>query len=276
MIDINEFAAAVFTPSSRHEKATGDADALLLLFGDRKIALCRSGDSWRLPQLKDYPHWGETALFCGHLDGHSCYAASVAAIEPELEFCELREMLRLLAPGPVAAVSRGAGLLNWLKSRRYCGECGQAMEFSDLDMSRVCPACKAVAYPVIAPAIIVAVTRGDRLLLASNRNFRPGLYSLVAGFVECGEALEDTVRREVREEVGIEVGNIRYFGSQSWPFPASLMVGFIAEYAGGELHPDGEEIIAADWFSAERLPDLPTPGTISRRIIDTVLAGMGH
>lgn len=275
MIDLNELAAAVFMPSSRHEKAGGDADGLLLLLGDRKIALCRRGDGWLLPQLRDYPHLTEAALFCGRLDDRSCYAASVAAVDSALEFCELREVLRQLAPGQVAAVSRGAGLLNWLKSRRYCGECGQAMEFSALDMSRLCPACKAVAYPVIAPAIIVAVTRENRLLLASNRNFRPGLYSLVAGFVECGEALEDTVRREVREEVGIEIGNIRYFGSQSWPFPASLMVGFIAEYAGGELRPDGEEIVAADWFTADRLPDLPTPGTISRQIIDTVLAGMG-
>ena len=133
----------------------------------------------------------------------------------------------------------------------------------------ICPSCGLAAYPRIAPAIIVLVRRGDRALLARNAKYPVPIYSTLAGFVDIGESLEETLAREVREEVGIEVTNIRYFGSQPWPLPHSLMIGFTAEWAGGEIRVDGEEITDAQWFAADDLPSLlPSHISIARRLID--------
>ena len=131
-----------------------------------------------------------------------------------------------------------------------------------------CPACGLLAYPRLSPAIMVLVRDGERLLLARSPRFKPGVYSALAGFVEPGETLEQCAVREVREEVGIEIANLRYFASQPWPFPNSLMIAFFADYAGGDLRLDPTEIEAAEWFTPDRLPLLPEPISISRRLID--------
>jgi NAD+ diphosphatase len=128
-------------------------------------------------------------------------------------------------------------------------------------------------YPRVSPAVIVRVRRGDAVLLARSPGFPPGLHSVLAGFVEPGESIEETVRREVREEVGIEVDNLRYFGSQSWPFPNSLMIAFTADYAGGELTPEPGEIEVAGWFAPHDLPTLPPRVSIARRMIDHFVRG---
>ena len=137
----------------------------------------------------------------------------------------------------------------------------------------VCDGCHTMVFPRLSPAVIVLVRRGGRILLARNHRFPPRRYSIIAGFVEAGETLEETVTREVREEVGLRVDNLRYFGSQSWPFPHSLMVGFTADWAGGEIHLDGQELEDAGWYGPEALPDLPDGMSISRRLIDSFLAG---
>ena len=131
-----------------------------------------------------------------------------------------------------------------------------------------CPACGLLAYPRLSPAIMVLVRDGERLLLARSPRFKPGVYSALAGFVEPGETLEQCAVREVREEVGIEIANLRYFASQPWPFPNSLMIAFFADYAGGDLRLDPVEIEAAEWFTPDNLPILPEPISISRRLID--------
>lgn len=131
-----------------------------------------------------------------------------------------------------------------------------------------CPACGLLAYPRLAPAVMVLIRRGDELLLARGPHFSPGVFSALAGFVEPGETLEQCAVREVREEVGIEIANLRYFDSQPWPFPHSLMVAFFADYAGGTLDPDPAEIEAAAWFSRAALPLLPDPISIARQLID--------
>ena len=136
------------------------------------------------------------------------------------------------------------------------------------DISRICPECGNAFYPVLAPAVIVAVQREDKLLLAHNARFKENLYGLVAGFVEAGENLETAVEREVREEVGISIGNISYYSSQVWPFPNSLMVGFFADYIDGEIAVDGREITDADWFSVDEFPTIPRHGSIARKLID--------
>jgi NAD+ diphosphatase len=131
-----------------------------------------------------------------------------------------------------------------------------------------CPACGLTAYPRLTPAVIVRVSRGDELLLAQGVRFPGAFYSVLAGFVEPGESLEDTIHREILEEVGVEVTDLRYFGSQPWPFPHSLMIGFTAEYAGGQLRPAPDELRDAGWFRWDALPLLPGRLSIARRLID--------
>lgn len=171
-----------------------------------------------------------------------------------------------------ARLARAAQLATWDDQNRFCGRCGSALAPHPQDLARQCPDCSLVLYPRISPCIIVLVTRGDRCLLAHSARFPAGRFSTLAGFIEAGETAEAALCREVREEVGIEVKNIRFFASQSWPFPHQLMLGFFADYAGGELQPDGDEILQADWFGVDELPDLPPPFSIARRLIDHFFA----
>ncbi len=144
------------------------------------------------------------------------------------------------------------------------------------ELARVCPRCGLQHFPRISPAVIVRIERGDEILLARSPHFAPGVYSTVAGFVEPGESLEQTVAREVREEVGVEVTNVRYFGSQPWPFPHSLMIGFVADWASGEIRLQEEEIEDAGWFRVGSLPGLPSRLSIARALIDDFIALSGR
>ena len=160
-------------------------------------------------------------------------------------------------------------LLRWVGEHRHCGRCARPMDLAEGERALVCPVCRDPLYPRIAPAVIVAVTSGRRLLLARSGRFpRRRMFSVIAGYVEPGETLEDCVRREVHEEVGLAVRHIRYFGSQPWPFSGSLMVGFTAEHAGGAIRVDGREILQAGWFTPEALPEIPGKISIARRLID--------
>jgi NAD+ diphosphatase len=141
------------------------------------------------------------------------------------------------------------------------------MQKAEQERARSCPACGNVVYPRISPAIIIAVVKGEELLLAHNKNFRGGWYSVVAGFVEPGETIEDCAEREIFEEVGIKIKNIQYFASQPWPFPDSLMIGLTAEYESGELRPDGAEIDDAGFFRADALPETPGKTSVAGKLI---------
>ena len=191
----------------------------------------------------------------------------------------------LVVPEPLAVVGlREAGfleagaatqVLEWVTTHKYCGRCATPTERLPDERCMRCPACGLLSYPRIAPAVIVLVRRGAEALLARGARFPLPFFSTLAGFVEIGETLEQTVAREIREEVGIEVANIRYFGSQPWPFPHSLMVGFDAEWAGGDIHCDEKEILEAQWFRADALPPIPPRLSIARRLIDAWLADVG-
>jgi NAD+ diphosphatase len=170
---------------------------------------------------------------------------------------------------PEGLLFRAFHIMQWRKDSAYCGSCGGLNKDAPGGISRICPVCGRTEFPRISPAVIVLIANDrDEILLAHNANFSNRVYSLIAGFVEAGESLEAAARREIREEVNIEVARLHYAASQPWPFPNSLMLGFTALYAGGDLRPDGTEILDARWFSREKLPNLPGKGSIARRLIE--------
>lgn len=165
---------------------------------------------------------------------------------------------------------RAAQIMHWERRSRFCSHCGGIMDRIPGGWGKRCPSCRDEHFPHIHPCIIVLVRRGAELLLIRNAAWSTGRFSLVAGFLDFGESLEECVQREVREETGVEVTNIRYVGSQCWPFPSQLMVGFLADYAGGEVKPDGEEVVEAGWFRDDALPVLPgSKRSIARWLFDT-------
>ena len=190
---------------------------------------------------------------------------------------ELRELFHALPPEEFRDVARRQEIAEWRRVNRFCGCCGAAMQRhgDPAERAMVCPSCGYVAYPKITPAVIVLVTKGDSILLQRNSHYHVPYWSLVAGFVDAGENFEEAVRREIREEASIEVRDIRYFGSQCWPFPSNMMVGFRAEYASGELKPDGEEVMESGWFRRDELPPIPRPRSLARALIDDWLQGGG-
>jgi NAD+ diphosphatase len=217
----------------------------------------------------------------GTLDGRRTLAAAIdddAALADPLfaasQF-ELRNIYRDLGEEPFRLAGMANQLVFWGQTHRFCGRCGARTERVAEERAMRCPSCGLLAYPRISPAVIVLVRRGDQALLARGVRFPLPFYSTLAGFVEVGETLEDTVVREVREEVGIEVDRIRYFGSQPWPFPHSLMIGFTAEWKSGEITADAKEIVDAQWFGPDALPQIPPRLSIARRLIDAWLRDVG-
>lgn len=184
----------------------------------------------------------------------------------------LRRLAPTLAQDHFWLAARAVQIVAWDRDHQFCGRCAAPTEVDAGERVRRCRRCNLSVYPRISPAVIVLVERGHEILLARSPHFAPGVYSTLAGFVEAGESLETTVAREIFEEVGVAVTNIRYFGSQPWPFPNSLMIGFRADYAGGEIAIDGVEIVDAAWFSPDDLPTLPFSVSIARSLIEAFLA----
>ncbi|HUX14039.1 MAG TPA: NAD(+) diphosphatase [Spirochaetia bacterium] len=207
-------------------------------------------------------------------------AAEVAAdVDPPAGYAwvKLRALFGGVADELFWSLGTAFQVINWDRTTRYCGTCGTATQQSENERVAVCPACSFEQYPRVSPAMICAVIRDDQILLAQNARFRGGRYSVVAGFVESGETLEECVAREVLEETGLAVADIRYFGSQPWPFPHSLMIGFTARWQSGEIHLGDAELVDAGWFDADHLPErLPGLPTIARRLIDWFVAGAGR
>ncbi len=187
----------------------------------------------------------------------------------------LRNWFGVIDDGLLAVAMRAVQILEWDRTHAFCGACATPTERQRGERARRCPSCGNIAYPRISPAMMALVTRGDEFLLGRGVNFPPGRYSALAGFLEAGESVEDAIRREVMEEVNVEVKNLRYFGSQSWPFPNSLMLAFTAEYAGGELRHDPKELADAQWFRCDALPQLPPRLSIARALIDDAIRRSG-
>ena len=231
----------------------------------------------RLPLQKNHNWWGPDAsrtLYLGRLGGVDCWTAELpanAAPPAGLSWEGLRPLFSVLDDDHFALAGRALQIVDWDRTHQFCGRCGTPTEAKREERVRVCPACKLSAYPRVAPAVMALVHRGNELLLARSPHFPAGMYSALAGFVEPGESLEQCVAREVAEEVGVQVRDIRYFASQSWPFPHSLMIAFVCEWASGEIRPQDGEIEAANWFEVLQLPKLPSKISIARRLIDGVV-----
>ncbi|MBI2748721.1 MAG: NAD(+) diphosphatase [Burkholderiales bacterium] len=237
-----------------------------------------SRPSWaRLPLQKsntDHNRLGSAparTLYLGRLDGIDCWGAEVAADAPApagTSWAGLRALFSVLPDAHFALAGRAIQLLDWDRSHQFCGRCGTRTEPKPEERARICPACRLPAYPRISPAVMALARRGRQLLLGRGPHFPAGMYSALAGFVEPGETLEQCLAREVEEEVGIRVSRIRYFASQPWPFPHSLMIAFACDWESGEIRPQAGEIEAADWFDVLQLPKLPSRISIARRLID--------
>lgn len=183
------------------------------------------------------------------------------------EWMVMREFFATRSEEEVALASRIKGLAGWLAETKYCSACGEGLRPHESECALVCPHCGMVHYPRICPCIIVVIERGEEMLLLRHKLRNQDIYACLAGFVETGESLEEALRREVREEAGIEITNIRYAGSQGWPFPNQLMVGFYADYASGELKIQESEILEARWFGKNENPASPGRGSISYKLI---------
>jgi NAD+ diphosphatase len=234
------------------------------------------GERVVLPTVDDFAALGvsaSTAQRFGILDETDVFVLPFAgeAAAP-FEVVGLRALASLLGSELFRVVGHAMHTADWLTTSRFCGRCGTPTVRVENERCMACPACGLHTYPRISPAIITLVRKGELALLASNAKFPGAFYSTLAGFSEIGESLEETLKREVREEAGVEVTNVRYFGSQPWPFPNSLMIGFTADWAGGEIRIDPNELSDAKWFSADALPQVPPSISIARQLIDAWVA----
>lgn len=206
------------------------------------------------------------------LDGLPCRVVQIDnPILPEgYELVGLRASYALLPLPVYLKAGKGAEILYWDRNTRFCGVCGGPMKFHTV-ISKRCAHCGKEVWPQLATAIIVLIRRDDQILLVHAHNFKGSFYGLVAGFVETGETLEECVEREVMEETGLSVTNIRYFGSQPWPYPCGLMIGFYADYVGGEIHLQRKELASGGWFDRDNLPEIPAKLSMARMLIDAWL-----
>jgi NAD+ diphosphatase len=250
------------------------ASALWFILKQGKLLIKTADELCTIPETSDIGRYKPALVrkqYLGDLDGRPCFAAELPDQNPQeasLKFQELRSLFGSMDENLIWIAGRANQLIYWNQTHQYCGGCGRPTEDKTDERAKICPQCSLVNYPRLSPAVIVAVLKNNRILLGRNKRFKSPFYSVLAGFVEPGETLEECVKREIREEVGLSVKNIRYFGSQPWPFPNSLMIGFVADYADGEIRTDGSEIVDAAWFLKDRLPQIPPKISIARQLID--------
>jgi NAD+ diphosphatase len=257
--------------------------ALWFVFNGEEILL-QQDDSKALHipttiNIRDFkiPISGEHYLgIYGNIHCFVAEAEKTSALPECMAYKSLRQAYDILANEDLFLIaSRAKQILLWDKSTQFCGYCGSKTQLSENrhERAKLCLNCNNLFYPHIAPVILVRIQRQNQLLLARSPNFLPGVYSVLAGFIEPGESAEQAVIREVVEEVGVQIKNINYFGSQPWPFPSNLMLAFTAEHAGGEIIIDNREIEDARWFSVDNLPALPKKMSLSRKLIDAFVEG---
>ncbi|WP_441285982.1 NAD(+) diphosphatase [Sorangium sp. KYC3313] len=275
-------------PSSRFRAGLGRPSAApaeiawFAFHGDALLVRAREsedgGDRFDLPIAADLADLGvivTRAQPLGELDGRACRSAELAQGAPTpagYAYVSLRRLHGRIDPELFEIAGTAYQVQHWDRAHQYCAACGAALETGQDERVKRCVRCASNYFPRITPATIVLVEDGPRVLMTRQARFPAGMYGLVAGFVEPGETLETCVAREVHEETGVDVADIVYFGSQPWPFPHQIMVGFTARYAGGELRVDTRELEDARWFHRDALPLLPPPLSIARKLIEAWLA----
>jgi NAD+ diphosphatase len=266
-----------FLPLIQPPQKNSDEDSYCFAFMNRELLLLNENDGLRMPSLEEIENTNLNILrtqYLGELREISCFSAELDnsnAAEMIVEsgsFVGLRELTKILEETLAYLAGKAVQIMEWDKNTLFCGRCASRTLLKENERAKECPACGFLAFPKISPAIIVLIEKDDRVLLARSPHFKPGLYSILAGFVEPGESIEEAVVREVMEEVGISIKNVRYFGSQPWPYPDSLMIGFTAEFAEGEIEVDGVEIEEAGWFRIDEIPLIPKNTSISGLLIE--------
>lgn len=265
-----------FIPDIVQPRPPAETD-IIFYFKNRELLIRDGTDAPEFPTFSEIGTFGDadSCRYIGTLNGSHCYASPFDGETADgFVFENLRTVYFNSGEPWRSAMSTAVLVVDWDSNHRYCGRCGTETTVESTEWCRKCPSCGQPAYPRTSPAVIVAIINERKILLAHNKRFSTPIYSLIAGFVEPGEHLENAVRREVLEETGLTVGKIRYFGSQSWPFPDSLMIGFVARYESGEIVLN-EELEDAGWFTPDNMPEIPTHGSISRRIIEWYLESEG-
>ena len=276
MEENKKFISRVLPPKEKSEAAWWFA------FQENKLLVQQQSSQLTIPFLLDFAELRLPVLrqhYLGQLDSRHCYTVELpeGIIPPEgTAFEGLRQVYDRLDEDLFWVAGRAVQIIDWDRTHQFCARCGSNTKAHPTERAKECPQCGLLHFPRLAPAIIVLVERGQEMLLARARRFPTVMYSTLAGFVEPGETLEQTVVREVKEETGISVKDICYFGSQPWPFPHSLMIGFTAAYESGEITLEDEENIDARWFSADHLPALPGKISIARKLIDWFLEKQGR
>jgi NAD+ diphosphatase len=242
--------------------------------GSNMLILGMPGQAPRVPSWDDLRSWKISAIryqYLGTLGGEPCWSAELGPgvlVPDNASLSGLRALYDGLSEADYAVAGRAAQIVAWDRDHQHCGRCGHLTEPVVGERGRRCASCDLTAYPRVSPAVIVLIERDDRILLARGRAFAPRRFGIIAGFVEPGESLEDAVRREVREEVAIELDRIDYFGSQPWPFPHGIMIGFRAGHLRGEISLGDGELAEAGWYGPHDLPEIPAKLSIARRLID--------
>ncbi len=246
-----------------------------VFFGTKLLIWCGDKSRYTIPRFGTPDRVGISCVRTQYLGKYydiCCFSAEVTdeiTLPKDMDFLNLVDIFSMINSDMLHIVFYAIQIVAWDRDFQFCGRCGSKTTNMENERAKICRTCNLISYPRQSPAIIVAITRGDKLLLARSKRFKHSdMYSVLAGFIDPGESFEECVKREIREEVSIEVKHIQYFGSQSWPFPDSLMVGFTAEYKSGEISIDNDELVEAGWFSVSELPRIPRKISIARQLID--------
>jgi NAD+ diphosphatase len=272
---INELGPGVFNNKYAPDQCISDDD-FLLCYNDNQVLLKKSGDDYEIPRKKDFNESIQSPVYLFSINSNHCFGLIESLMDhASFEFLDIFALRNLKNKEFAWMGSVGHQLMTWHHNNRYCGRCGSKTELKNDERATVCPVCNLVTFPKISPAIIVAITCNNKILLAKGKHYKGDFYALIAGYVDIGESIEETVVREVKEEIGLDIRNLKYYKSQPWPFSASLMLGFTAE--GDDTQKiiiDETEIKEAGWFERDNLPAHASGISISGDLIGAFEKGV--
>lgn len=272
---LNEISPDIIDMKYDYNREITDDD-YLLCYSDSEVLLKRSGDDYEIPRKRDFIESIASPVYLFSINSNHCFGLFVTEVnQVSLEFHDVF-ILRNLKDKAFAWIgSVGYQLMMWYNHNRYCGRCGNKTEMKKEERAMVCPECKLINFPKISPAIIVAITCNNKILLAKGKHYKGDFYALIAGYMDVGESIEETVVREVKEEVGLDIKNLKYYKSQPWPFSTSIMLGFTAEADDTqEIIIDENEIGEAAWFTRGNLPTHASGVSISGDLIEAFEKGV--